>query len=157
MTYEALLGMNQTQRRELISGAETVYIYHSKIDATGDKPATEKQVFEACAAALEELKTLVRLVVNTMNGSNIIITSDHGFLYSHEPLNESDKASTGLVSGGIIEAGKRYIIADSDARSNILTVFINSHRCFLLYSIYLRSFSVLVSLQIVLYHKIIVL
>ena len=112
--------MNQTQHRELISGAETVYIYHNKIDATGNKPATEKQVFEACAAALEELKTLVRLVVNTMNGSNIIITSDHGFLYSHEPLNESDKASTGLVSGGIIEAGKRYIIADSDARSDIL-------------------------------------
>lgn len=55
------------------------------------------------------------MVVNSMSGSNIIITADHGFLYSNEPLSESDKAETSLVSGNISETGRRYIIADKTA------------------------------------------
>lgn len=115
ITYENLLSMNQTQRRELVSGAEVVYIYHNKIDAVGDKANTEKQVFEACTDSVEEMKNLVRMVVNSMSGSNIIITADHGFLYSNEPLSESDMAETSLVSGNISETGRRYIIADKTA------------------------------------------
>lgn len=120
VTYEMLLSMNQSQRRELVSGAEMVYIYHNKIDAVGDKVNTEKQVFEACTDAVEELKNLVRLIVNSMSGSNIVITADHGFLYSYEPLDESDKASTGLVSGNVLEMGRRYILSDADSDSEIL-------------------------------------
>ena len=120
VTYENLLSMNQSQRRELVSGADTVYIYHNKIDASGDKPSTEKQVFEACAEAVEELKSLVRLITGSMNGTNVIITADHGFLYSHKPLDESDKAEQSLVSGNILETGRRYIIADKNSGSDIL-------------------------------------
>lgn len=120
VTYETLLKLKQTQRRELVSGADVVYIYHNTIDAVGDKPNTEDQVFEACVDAIEELKNLVRLVVNSMNGSNIIITADHGSLYTHEPLAESEKISTSLVSGNIIEAGRRYMLADSQSSSDIL-------------------------------------
>lgn len=120
VTYEKLLTMKQSERRELVSGAEVVYIYHNKIDAVGDKLNTENQVFEACTDAIEELKNLVRLVVNSMNGSNIIITADHGFLYTHEPLAESEKISTSLVSGSIFETGKRYMLTDSESSSDIL-------------------------------------
>lgn len=120
VTYESLIAMKQSQRRELVSGAKTVYIYHNKIDAAGDNPGTEKQVFDTCAETIEELKDLVRLIVNSMSGSNIIITADHGFLYSYEPLSESDKADVSLVSGNILESGRRYIIADKDSKSDIL-------------------------------------
>ncbi|WP_294471299.1 BREX-1 system phosphatase PglZ type A [uncultured Ruminococcus sp.] len=120
VTYETLLKLKQTQRRELVSGADVVYIYHNTIDAVGDKSNTENQVFEACTDAIEELKNLVRLVVNSMSGSNIIITSDHGFLYTHEPLAESEKISTSLVSGNIFETGRRYMLADSQSSSDIL-------------------------------------
>lgn len=120
VTYESLLAINQAQRRELVSGAEVVYIYHNKIDAVGDKANTEKQVFEACVDAIDELKNLIRLVINSMNGSNVIITADHGFLYSYEPLIESDKADSSLVSGNILETGRRYIVADKDSCSDIL-------------------------------------
>ncbi|MBP3759851.1 MAG: BREX-1 system phosphatase PglZ type A, partial [Ruminococcus sp.] len=118
--YEKLLSMNQSQRRELVSGADAVYIYHNKIDAVGDKANTENQVFEACIDAIEELKNLVRLIVNSMSGSNIIITSDHGFLYTYEPLSESEKVNTSLVSGNILETGKRYILADKESSSDIM-------------------------------------
>ena len=120
VTYETLLKLKQTQRRELVSGADVVYIYHNTIDAVGDKQNTENQVFEACADAVEELKSFVRLIVNSMSGSNIIITSDHGFLYTHEPLAESEKISTSLVSGNILETGRRYMFADGQSSSDIL-------------------------------------
>lgn len=120
VTYETLLKLKQTQRRELVSGADVVYIYHNTIDAVGDKQNTENQVFEACADAVEELKSFVRLIVNSMSGSNIIITADHGFLYTHEPLAESEKISTSLVSGHLLETGRRYILADGQSSSDIL-------------------------------------
>ena len=120
VTYEKLLKLKQNQRRELISGADVVYIYHNTIDAAGDKPNTENQVFVACTNAIEELKNLVRLIVNSMSGSNIIITADHGFLYTHEPLDESEKISTNLVSGNVSETGRRYIIAEKNSNSEIL-------------------------------------
>ena len=40
VTYETLLTMKQAQRRELVSGADVVYIYHNTIDAVGDKANT---------------------------------------------------------------------------------------------------------------------
>lgn len=44
--------MKQAERREAISGAGVVYIYHNTIDAVGDKAATEDRVFDACEQAI---------------------------------------------------------------------------------------------------------
>lgn len=115
---KTLLGMKTAERRELVSNAQVVYIYHNAIDAVGDKAATEDQVFEACDQAVTELKNLVRLVANDMNGTNILITADHGFLYSYKPLDESDKAEKSFVSGHIIELDRRYVIADGDCTAD---------------------------------------
>lgn len=120
VTYETLIAMKQSERRNLVSGADVVYIYHNKIDAIGDKPNTENEVFEACEDTIEELTKLVKTIVNSMGGSNIIITADHGFLYSQEPLDESEKAETELVNGNVFETGRRYMIAENNAKSDIL-------------------------------------
>ena len=114
ITYKALLSMKQAERREKVKNANVVYIYHNAIDAVGDKATTEDQVFDACDQAITELKNLVRMITNDMNGTNIIITADHGFLYSYKPLDESDKAEKSFVSGHIIELDRRYVIADGD-------------------------------------------
>ena len=118
ITYKSLLSMKQAERREKVKDAEVVYIYHNAIDAVGDKAATEDQVFDACEQAILELKNLVRLITNDMNGTNILITSDHGFLYSYKPLEESDKAEKSFVSGHIIELDRRYVIADGDCTAD---------------------------------------
>lgn len=118
ITYKSLLTMKQTERRERVKDAQVVYIYHNAIDAVGDKTATEDQVFDACEQAVTELKNLVRLITNDMNGTNIIITADHGFLYSYKPLEESDKAEKSFVSGHIIELDRRYVIADGNCTAD---------------------------------------
>ena len=114
ITYKTLLSMKQAERREKVKNANVVYIYHNAIDAVGDKATTEDQVFDACDQAVTELKNLVRMIINDMNGTNILITADHGFLYSYKPLDESDKAEKSFVSGHIIELDRRYVIADGD-------------------------------------------
>ncbi len=114
VTYQDLLAMKQAERRSLVSGAECVYIYHNKIDAIGDDGVTVKQVFTACEETIEELKNLVRLIVNSMGGSNIIITSDHGFLYSYHPFESYDKVDLLEKGNNVLSLSKRYMLTEKE-------------------------------------------
>ncbi len=118
--YKDLLGMKKNERRERVKDANVVYIYHNAIDAVGDKPNTEDQVFDACGQAVSELTNLVRIIANDMNGTNIFITADHGFIYTYRELNESDKADKDLITGKIIESGRRYVIANAGSTTDHL-------------------------------------
>lgn len=118
ITYKTLLAMKKAERREKVKDAQVVYIYHNTIDAVGDKLTTEDQVFDACDQAVTEIKNLVRMITNDMSGTNIIITADHGFLYSYKPLDESDKAEKNFISGQVVELDRRYVIADGGCTAN---------------------------------------
>lgn len=120
ISYKTLLSMKQTDRRALVSGASAVYIYHNTIDAVGDKLATEDQVFEACDQAITEIKNLVRMISNDLSGTNIIITADHGFLYSYKPLEESDKAEKNFISGQIMDLERRFVLACDNCSADYL-------------------------------------
>lgn len=115
VTAKNLLAMRQTEKRELIAGKRLIYIYHNAIDVVGEAAATEDRVFAACETAMAEIKNLVRVITNELNGTNILITADHGFLYTYRPLTEADKAETDYVQGRILETDRRYILADHEA------------------------------------------
>lgn len=110
--YTDVLNMKRVDRRELVSGKEVVYIYHNTIDAIGDKAPTEKKVFEACEDAMQELSNILRIIINDMQGTDIVITADHGFLYTYSPLTESDKIGKSAFSGTVYEVGRRYAITE---------------------------------------------
>lgn len=120
ITYTDFIKMKKAERRDLVNGKSVVYIYHNSIDAIGDKAATEGKVFDACEEAITQIKTLVRAIVNDLSGSNIFVTADHGFLYSYNPLEESDKAEKSLVNGSILELDRRYVIAEQGSTSDFL-------------------------------------
>ncbi|WP_037284684.1 BREX-1 system phosphatase PglZ type A [Saccharibacillus sacchari] len=120
VTYNDLLQMKQTERRALVQGKEIVYIYHNTIDALGDKHATETKVFEACDSAISELNAIVKVIVNDLSGTNVLITADHGFLYTYKPLEESQKISRQTFNGEIYELGRRYALVDPQATSDYL-------------------------------------
>ncbi|MCK4379194.1 MAG: BREX-1 system phosphatase PglZ type A, partial [Deltaproteobacteria bacterium] len=52
---DALLGMNRDECRQLIRENQVIYVYHNRIDATGDKKESEGRVFAAVEEALQEL------------------------------------------------------------------------------------------------------
>ena len=98
------------QQAQAISGKlhmNVVYIYHDTIDEAGHM---ESAVFSACDTAMEELKNLVRIITNEFGGIQILITSDHGFLYTHSPLTEDDKVDKTTESDQDVEIGRRYAI-----------------------------------------------
>ena len=118
--YSDVLNMKRTERRELVSGKEVIYIYHNTIDAIGDKAPTEKKVFEACKDAMQELSNILRIVINDMQGTDIFITADHGFLYTYSPLREGEKVAKSAFSGEVYEVGRRYAITESNTSADFL-------------------------------------
>lgn len=68
---------------------DIVYIYHDKVDEASH--TSDSAVFPACDDAIAEIKNLIRIIVNEFGGTNVIVTADHGFLYTYSPLSEDDK------------------------------------------------------------------
>lgn len=118
--YIDVVNMKRAERRELVSGKDVVYIYHNAIDAIGDKSPTEKKVFEACKDAMQELSNLLRIVINDMQGTDVFITADHGFLYTYSLLTEGDKLGKDAISGHVYEIGRRYALAEPSATAEYL-------------------------------------
>lgn len=88
--YQSVMAMNRSEGREWVKGFQLAYIYHDQIDATGDKPANQDKVFEACAQTVEDLLQLIKRLGN-MNISQVIVTADHGFLYQRQLREEHGK------------------------------------------------------------------
>jgi uncharacterized protein (TIGR02687 family) len=106
-----LLVAKRAERRDLISDAEIVYVYHNTIDATGETQSKEHSVFKACNDAIEELVALVKMATTDLNFSRILITADHGFLYTRDPLEEREKISAKEFVDSSAKIGRRYIVA----------------------------------------------
>ena len=116
--FKDLLLMKRDDRRNLVKGMEVIYIYHDTIDHTSHHD--ELGVFNACDKAIDEIKNLVRIITGELNGINILITSDHGFIYTYEPLQEDDKLDRSDFKKDIIEQDRRHIITDMDAHPDFL-------------------------------------
>ncbi len=108
-----LMGWSNQEGRDKVRDTSVVYIYHDTIDAIGDKLSTEAKTFEACRTAINELKDLVGRVINRLNGSRVLVTADHGFLFQQKALSKADKTVLPTKPVGTIEAKKRYIIGES--------------------------------------------
>lgn len=116
--YKDLILMKRDERRDLIKGMEVIYIYHDTIDHTSHHD--EQGVFNACEKAIDEIKNLVKIITNELNGLSIIITSDHGFIFTYEPLNEDDKLDRTEFKNDIIEQGRRYVITNKEVHPDFL-------------------------------------
>lgn len=118
LKYKDIIGMKVDERRNAIKGKDIIYIYHDKIDASSHND--ESTVFDACTNTVQELKNLVNIICGSLNGVNVIITSDHGFLYTYKGLNEEDKMERSSFKKDIIEQGRRYVITDDQADPDFL-------------------------------------
>lgn len=116
----SFLKLGREERRAAVGDASLVYLYHNRIDAVGDEATTEDDVFRACGETIRELSALVGLLVREFRATDVVVTADHGFTYTYEPLSETDKVSVGEVDGLVVESGKRYVVGHSGMRSNAL-------------------------------------
>ena len=94
--------------KELLQGKKIVYVYHNQVDARGDKPASENEVFNACSEAIREIYELIKQLTGDVSASKFIITADHGFLYKRDRLQEFDKVT--YPKDNCLYINKRFII-----------------------------------------------
>lgn len=105
-----LLAMSKDEGRELISQKRVIYIYHNQIDAVGDAAQTENKTFAAARKTIDELSALVRYIINALNGTNVLVTADHGFIYQDTQPTSADKSELEFKPDGIIKGKKRFIL-----------------------------------------------
>jgi len=106
---EDLLKMkSNTEGREFIKPYSVVYIYSNHIDKIGDDKTSEGKVFEATETEFEYLLKIIKQI-SSMNGNNMILTADHGYLYQHNKLAETDFTSY-TPSGNVYKSSRRFVI-----------------------------------------------
>ena len=107
---EHLVAKKKEEGREFIKGKQVVYIYHDKVDFTGSDQRSEKDTLQAVRGTIEELASIVGYVVNNLNGNHVLITADHGFLFTESPPGETDKSTINFKPDGTVSAKKRYLL-----------------------------------------------
>jgi uncharacterized protein (TIGR02687 family) len=103
-----LLEMTQVNSRELLKENDVLYIYHNRIDHTGDKMQSEGEAFEATEKTFDDLIMLIKKLTNA-NASNLLITADHGFIYQNSALDDSDYLAKD-VDGDILYNDRRFVL-----------------------------------------------
>ena len=106
---EDVFAMSSSELRELYVAHRVLYVYHDRIDATGDKARTERQVFEAADRALGDLVNLIKRLANA-NATNILVTADHGFLYQDTALADAFYLSTKPQGDHLVATNRRYVL-----------------------------------------------
>jgi uncharacterized protein (TIGR02687 family) len=87
---EDFLELNaKTDGRTLMRDHDVIYIFHNVIDKVGDARATEAKTFDAVEQAFDELELIIKKVAN-INGTNMVLTADHGFLFQQEAVVDDD-------------------------------------------------------------------
>ena len=104
-----VLAMGKEDSRALVRDHDVVCVYHNLIDKTGDTRDTEERVFGAAEETLEELLRVIKKLANA-NASNIVVTADHGFIYQHHPLQDSDFLSTEPSGDEILYTDRRFVL-----------------------------------------------
>ena len=113
--YSEIKDLSHDDKRKLFTNG-LVYVYQNIIDAIGDKRATEGEVFGEVEKAIKELASFIKQLHTSYNVTRVIVTADHGFLYTDETLDEVDKET--IDSKEILDKSSRYAILKSKIKHN---------------------------------------
>ena len=115
VNFEDVEGNNLQTNRVLFKNP-LVYIFHNTIDEAGHNG----DVVDACRKSIQQIAKLVKSLHSSFNVSNVIVTSDHGFLYNDIEFEEKDKQT---ISEEVIEKKTRYYLTKSDEGVQGVTKF----------------------------------
>lgn len=110
--YDSLRAMKTSELRSFTAGKEVIYVYHNRIDATGEAMRTENSVFKAVEDSIREIFGLVKSLSRSGNVYRFLITADHGFIYTRRPMEATDKLEN--EAGRAAIADRRFMIAQEN-------------------------------------------
>lgn len=118
LKYDDLIVLKREERQALVRGMDVVYIYHDAVDKASH--TSDSAVFTACDEAIGQIKNMMKIIVNSFGGTNILVTADHGFIYTYSPLREDDKVDRTTPSDQDVEVERRYLIVQKGVRPDYL-------------------------------------
>lgn len=114
-TFKELRNLKTDDARERLKGKRIVYIYHNRIDETGDTQSSEHEVFDAAESAISDINDMVNRLGRSLNVNNIFITADHGFIYNRDSLENADMIEMDRFDREkILISNKRFILSSED-------------------------------------------
>ena len=109
ITADNFMQLNREGSRELLKANDVIYIYHNRIDHTGDKMHSEGQAFEAAEKTLSDLMKIIKKLA-AANANNILITADHGFIYQNREIDQSDFSGAEVRGKEVLYKDRRFIL-----------------------------------------------
>ena len=106
---DEVMALKGDECRALMRDHDVVYVYHNRIDLTGDKRESEERVFEAVEECLQDLVKLIKKLTGA-NANNLLVTSDHGFIYQNRALDESDFSAEEASGDLILFRDRRFVL-----------------------------------------------
>ena len=106
---DGVMALNKEDCRALVRDHDVIYIYHNRIDDTGDKRESEERVFEAVEETLQELIRLIKKLTGA-NANNLLVTSDHGFIYQNRAIEESDFSDVNAEGNQVLFYDRRFVL-----------------------------------------------
>ncbi len=119
---EEVMALKGDECRTLIRDHDVMYVYHNRIDITGDKRESEERVFEAVEDTLQDLVKLVKKLTGA-NANNLLVTADHGFIYQNRVLDESDFAGNEADGEQMLFRDRRFVLGKGLKESSSLRKF----------------------------------
>ena len=104
-----LMALNKDDSRALVRDNDVIYVYHNRIDLIGDKRESEERVFEAVEETLQDILKLIKKLT-AANASNLLVVSDHGFIYQNRAIEESDFTTADADGDQILYRDRRFIL-----------------------------------------------
>jgi uncharacterized protein (TIGR02687 family) len=117
-----VMEMGRDDMRALIRDNDVLYVYHNLIDKTGDTRDTEERVFAAAEDTLAELLRLIKKLTGN-NATNLLVTADHGFIYQHRPIDESDYLTVAADGLEVLYRDRRFVLGHGLKESAGLRAF----------------------------------
>ena len=121
---EQFLDLNsKVEGRSLMREHDVIYIFHNVIDKIGDSSATEAKTVDAVEQAFDELNQIVKKVAN-INGSNMLLVADHGFLFQQDAVDDSDDTAFPPASAWTFK-NRRFAIGTGIQTASDIKVFVS--------------------------------
>jgi hypothetical protein len=111
ITEEDVNSLTTSQLKDLFKGKNLIFIYQNIIDKIGDDNVSEGNVFNAVEQCIDSLEKIIRKL-GSSNITNIIITSDHGFIYLDSKIEEHLKIDFPFDKSKI-SLNPRYALGDN--------------------------------------------
>src|ERR1035437_4015044 len=86
-----------------------------------DSGSTEAKTFDAVETAFAEIDLIIKKVAN-INGSNMLLTADHGFLFQQDDLDPGDMAAVPAANEWSYRS-RRFVLGKGIESSPKVTVF----------------------------------